>query len=278
MADRAAEATPAFNPSSDPAPQGHLLPQGEKGHKRPMAKRRIDQLLVERGLFDSRAKAQAAIAAGRVTADGRTIIKPSEAIDDTAMLVAEPAHPWVGRGGLKLDHALTLWPVPVAGRVVVDVGASTGGFTQVCLSRGAARVYAVDVGQGQMHPSLAGDPRVVELSGTDARTLTPALIPDRPDLIVTDVSFISLTKALPAALALAGPGADLVALVKPQFEAGRDKVGKGGIVKDETVRQAALNAVVSWLEGLGWLVRETANSPITGGDGNHEFLLWARQA
>lgn len=243
-----------------------------------MTRQRIDLLLVERGLFDSRARARAAIEAGLVTVNGRTVAKPSEAVEADAEITAQAAHPWVGRGGLKLDHALTLWPVTVEGRSVVDVGASTGGFTQVCLTRGAARVYAVDVGTGQLHATVAGDPRVVELSGTDARTLTPALIPDRPDLIVTDVSFISLTKALPAALALAGPGADLVALVKPQFEAGRDKVGKGGIVKDETVRQAALNAVVSWLEGLGWLVRETANSPITGGDGNHEFLLWARQA
>ena len=155
---------------------------------------------------------------------------------------------------------------------------STGGFTQVCLSRGAAKVYAVDVGRGQLHPTLADDPRVVELSGTDARTLTPALIPDRPALIVTDVSFISLAKALPAALALAGPGADLVALVKPQFEAGRDKVGKGGIVKEEAVRQAALDAVIAWLESEGWPVRETADSPVTGGDGNHEFLLWAKNS
>ena len=243
-----------------------------------MVKRRIDLLLVERGLFDSRSRAQAAVAAGRVTADGRVVAKPSEAIEESAVLVAEAAHPWVGRGGLKLDHALTLWPVPVEGRVVVDVGASTGGFTQVCLSRGAAKVYAVDVGRGQLHPTLADDPRVVELSGTDARTLTPALIPDRPALIVTDVSFISLAKALPAALALAGPGADLVALVKPQFEAGRDKVGKGGIVKEEAVRQAALDAVTAWLQSEGWPVRETADSPVTGGDGNHEFLLWAKNS
>ena len=243
-----------------------------------MVKRRIDLLLVERGLFDSRARAQAAIAAGLVTADGQVVAKASESIDEDAVILAEPAHPWVGRGGLKLDHALTIWPVPVEGRMVVDVGASTGGFTQVCLSRGAARVYAVDVGRGQLHATLAGDPRVVALSGTDARILTADLIPEPPGLIVTDVSFISLTKALPAALALAGQGADLVALVKPQFEAGRDKVGKGGIVKDDAVRQAALDAVVSWLEADGWPVREAADSPITGGDGNHEFLLWARKA
>jgi 23S rRNA (cytidine1920-2'-O)/16S rRNA (cytidine1409-2'-O)-methyltransferase len=243
-----------------------------------MARKRIDLLLVERGLFDSRARAQAAVAAGRVTADGQTIARPSEAVAEDAVLTAEPAHPWVGRGGLKLDHALALWPVPVEGRVVIDVGASTGGFTQVCLSRGAARVYAVDVGRGQLHPTLASDPRVVELSGTDARALSADLVPEVPGLIVTDVSFIGLAKALPAALALATAGADLVALVKPQFEAGRDAVGKGGIVRDEAVRQASLATVVSWLEGESWPVRETADSPITGGDGNAEFLLWARKA
>lgn len=243
-----------------------------------MSRKRIDLLLVERGLFDSRARARAAIEAGRVTADGRIVAKPSEAMEEAVLLTAEPAHPWVGRGGLKLDHALSLWPVPIEGRTVIDVGASTGGFTQVCLSRGAARVYAVDVGRGQLHATLAGDARVVELSGTDARTLTPVLIPDRPDLIVTDVSFISLTKALPAALALAAAGADLVALVKPQFEVGRDGVGKGGIVKDGAARQSALADVAAWLEVQGWPVRESADSPITGGDGNAEFLLWARKA
>lgn len=243
-----------------------------------MTRRRIDLLLVERRLFDSRARARAAIEAGRVTADGRKVVKPSEAIDDAAVLTAEPAHPWVGRGGLKLDHALTVWPVSVEGRTVIDVGASTGGFTQVCLSRGAARVYAVDVGRGQLHATLAGDARVVELSETDARTLTPTLIPDRPDLIVTDVSFVSLIKALPAALALAAAGADLVALVKPQFEVGRGGVGKGGIVKDEHARQAALAEVVAWLEREGWRVLGTTDSPITGGDGNAEFLLRARKA
>ena len=242
-----------------------------------MTRHRIDLLLVERGLFDSRSRAQAAVAAGRVTVDGRVVSKPSEAVDEDAAITAEAAHPWVGRGGLKLDHALTHWPVPVEGRVVLDVGASTGGFTQVCLSRGAARVYAVDVGRDQLHATLTGDARVVELSGTDARSLDAAIIPQAPDLIVTDVSFIGLAKALPAALALAGPGADLVALVKPQFEAGRDRVGKGGLVKDEAVRRETLAGVAAWLEGEGWTVRDTSDSPITGGDGNAEFLLWARK-
>jgi 23S rRNA (cytidine1920-2'-O)/16S rRNA (cytidine1409-2'-O)-methyltransferase len=244
-----------------------------------MTRKRIDLLLVERGLFDSRARARAAIEAGRVAVDGRTVSRPSDMVALDAGIVAEAAHPWVGRGGLKLDHALTIWPVAIEGRVIVDVGASTGGFTQVCLSRGAARVYAVDVGTGQLHASLAGDPRVVELSGTDARALDATLIPEPPDLIVTDVSFISLAKALPAALALARPGAELVALVKPQFEVGRERVGRGGLVKDEAARADALAGVMGWLEGVGWSVLATADSPVAGGDGNREFLLHAvRQA
>jgi 23S rRNA (cytidine1920-2'-O)/16S rRNA (cytidine1409-2'-O)-methyltransferase len=165
--------------------------------------------------------------------------------------------------------------VAVAGRVVLDVGASTGGFTEVCLARGAARVYAVDVGRGQLHPKVAADPRVVSLEATDARDLTRALIPEPPDLIVSDVSFISLEKAMPAALALAGNGCDLVTLVKPQFEVGRDKVGKGGIVSDPAAQAAALEAVKAFVTASGWTVRAASDSPIAGGDGNREFLLWA---
>jgi 23S rRNA (cytidine1920-2'-O)/16S rRNA (cytidine1409-2'-O)-methyltransferase len=239
---------------------------------------RADVLLVSRGLFESRAKARAAIEAGGVTAGGRTVAKASEMLDADAEITAEPAHPWVGRGALKLVHALDLWGVAVEGRVVLDVGASTGGFTEVCLARGAARVYAVDVGRGQLHPRLAGDARIVSLEATDARDLTPALIPDPPGLVVTDVSFISLEKALPAALALAAPGADLVALVKPQFEVGRAKVGKGGVVTDPEARAGALEGVKAFLAGAGWAVRATADSPIAGGDGNHEFLLWATRS
>ena len=240
-----------------------------------MTRKRIDMLLVERGLFDSRARARAAIEAGLVSAGGKVVSRPSDMMDDDADITATPAHPWVGRGGLKLDHALTLWPIVVEGRTVLDVGASTGGFTQVCLSRGAARVYAVDVGRGQLHPTLASDPRVVELSGTDARLLDANLIPMPPDVIVTDVSFIALAKALPAALALAGDGAELVALVKPQFEVGRERIGKGGLVKDEAARAGALADVVAWLESIDWRVLATADSPVTGGDGNREFLLRA---
>jgi 23S rRNA (cytidine1920-2'-O)/16S rRNA (cytidine1409-2'-O)-methyltransferase len=212
-----------------------------------------------------------------VTADGRTVAKASELIADDAAIAAEPAHPWVGRGALKLAHALDLWPVAVEGRVVLDVGASTGGFTEVCLSRGAARVYAVDVGRGQLHPSMAADARVVSLEGTDARRLDLDLVPEAPGLVVTDVSFISLEKALPAALALAAPGADLIALVKPQFEVGRERVGKGGVVTDPAARADALDGVKRFLGASGWTVRGAADSPITGGDGNREVLVWAQR-
>lgn len=210
-----------------------------------------------------------------MTADGRPVAKASELIEEAAVVEAVAAHPWVGRGALKLSHALDLWPVPVSGRVVLDVGASTGGFTEVCLRGGAARVYAVDVGRGQLHPRIAADSRVVAMEATDARDLTPALIPEPPGLIVTDVSFISLEKALPAALGLAAAGADLIALVKPQFEVGREHVGKGGLVTDAAARSRALEAVRAFVEGQGWRVGEVADSPILGGDGAREFLLWA---
>lgn len=242
-----------------------------------MGRKRADVLLVERGFFESRAKARAAIEAGGVTAAGRPVAKASEAVDETAEIVAAAAHPWVGRGALKLVHALDAWPIPVAGRIVLDVGASTGGFTEVALARGAARVYAVDVGRGQLHPRLADDARVVGLEGLDARALTIEQVPEAPDLIVTDVSFISLAKALPAALALAAAGAELVALVKPQFEVGPERVGKGGVVKDPAARAEALAGVRAFLEASGWRVQAAAESPIAGGDGNLEFLLWAKK-
>lgn len=242
-------------------------------------KSRIDQLLVARGLFDSRARARAAIEAGLVLADGVAVQKPSEQVDEDAVLEAQPAHRWVGRGALKLDHALDLWPIAVEGRVALDVGASTGGFTEVCLDRGAARVFAVDVGFGQMHHRVADDPRVVNLERTDARDLNPDLIPQAPSLIVCDASFISLSKVLPAALALAADDADLVTLVKPQFEAdGPGGVGKKGVVKNPQVHAAAVQRVSDWLESIGWTVQATTESPITGGDGNVEFLLWAKRA
>jgi 23S rRNA (cytidine1920-2'-O)/16S rRNA (cytidine1409-2'-O)-methyltransferase len=238
---------------------------------------RADLLLVARGLFESRAKARAAIEAGGVTADGKPVTKAAELLADDVVLVATPAHPWVGRGALKLEHALHIWPIPVEGRVVLDVGASTGGFTEVCLAAGARRVYAVDVGRGQMHASLVGDPRVVLLEGLDARKLTIAEIPEAPQLVVCDVSFIGLAKALPAALALAAPGADLVVLVKPQFEVGRERVGKGGLVKDADARAEVLEDAKVFFEAAGWMVKGTDDSPIEGGGGNREHLLWAQK-
>jgi 23S rRNA (cytidine1920-2'-O)/16S rRNA (cytidine1409-2'-O)-methyltransferase len=242
-----------------------------------MARKRADILLVERGLFESRAKARAAIEAGGVTADGRPVAKASDLLEETAEIAAQAAHPWVGRGALKLAYALEVWAIPVEGRVVLDVGASTGGFTEVCLRAGAAKVYAVDVGRGQLHPKVAADPRVIDLSGVDARNLDATLIPEPPQLIVSDVSFISLEKALPAALSLATPDADLVCLVKPQFEVGRDHVGKGGVVKDEAARANAVRSVASFLDRSGWTARGEAQSPVTGGDGNVEYLLWAQK-
>ena len=206
---------------------------------------------------------------------GRLVVKPSESVDGAAEIAAEAAHPWVGRGALKLVHALDLWPIAVEGRVAVDVGASTGGFTEVLLSRGAAFVFAVDVGRDQLHASLRGSDRVADLSGVDARGLNADLIDRAPCLIVSDVSFISLIKALPAALDLATQGADLVALIKPQFEAGRENVGKGGLVKDPEVIARVEREVIAFLEAAGWSVRGLSESPITGGEGQVERLVWA---
>lgn len=240
-------------------------------------KQRADLLLVARGVFESRAKARAAIEAGGVSANGRPVLKAAELVEADAEIAAEPAHRWVGRGALKLAHALELWGLSPSGLTVLDIGASTGGFTEVCLEAGAARVFAVDVGRGQLHPRLSVDPKVVNLEATDARDLTAEVILSSVDWIVSDVSFIGLAKALPAALALAGEGAVLICLVKPQFEAGPAGVGKGGVVKDATVRQAALDGVSTWLEATGWAVQASADSPIVGGDGNHEYLLWAKK-
>jgi 23S rRNA (cytidine1920-2'-O)/16S rRNA (cytidine1409-2'-O)-methyltransferase len=240
-------------------------------------KSRADLLLVARGFFESRAKARAAIEAGGVTADGHPVAKASDLLDDGAEIVAVAAHPWVGRGALKLDHALALWSIEAMGRNVIDVGASTGGFTEVCLARGAARVYAVDVGRGQLHPKLAADPRVVNLEGTDARELTTTLVDAPVGLVVSDVSFIGLAKALPAALELAQTGGDLVALIKPQFEVGPDRVGKGGRVKDAVARADAAAGVQAFLAAAGWTVQALADSPILGGDGNAEQLVWAKK-
>lgn len=241
-----------------------------------MSRVRLDHLLVVRGLAESRARAKAAIEAGGVTVDGVPAKAASQQVADDAAVDYVEAHRFVGRGALKLDHALNLWPLAVAGRTALDVGASTGGFTEVLLERGAAKVFAIDVGQGQLHPRLAADPRVVNLERTDARDLDASIIAEPVDLIVCDASFIGLAKVLPAALSLAAPGADLATLVKPQFEMDRRAdVGRGGVVRDAQAREAALTRVVAWLEDLGWRVRATADSPIVGGDGNREYLLWA---
>jgi 23S rRNA (cytidine1920-2'-O)/16S rRNA (cytidine1409-2'-O)-methyltransferase len=243
-----------------------------------MVRKRIDLLLVERGLFESRAKARQAIESGGVTVGGVVVLKAAEQVDDQAEIAARPAYDWVGRGALKLAYALEQWRVSPESKVVLDVGASTGGFTEVCLRAGAVRVFAVDVGRGQLHPRLQSDPRVANLEGVDARNLNQDLIDTRPSLVVCDASFIGLDKVLPAALDLAAPGADLIALVKPQFQLGPAGVGKGGIVKDEAARLRALAAASDFISAAGWQVQATVMSPVTGGDGNVEYLLWARKA
>ncbi|NNM74847.1 TlyA family RNA methyltransferase [Enterovirga sp. DB1703] len=239
-------------------------------------RRRADIHLVELGLFESRARAQAAIEAGLVTADGEPVRKPSDTVLVTASIQAEAPHPWVSRGGVKLAAALDRFGIDPAGRVCLDVGASTGGFTDVLLARGAARIYAVDVGQGQLHPRLARDPRVVRLEQTDIRRLGRDGVPDEVDLCVVDVSFISLRLVLPELPRFLRKRAYLIALVKPQFEVGRSSLGRGGIVRDEAARRAALADVSGHASDQGVAVLGTMPSPIVGGDGNREFLLMAR--
>jgi len=243
-----------------------------------VAKKRIDQLLVERGLAPSRARAQALIKDGFVQAGGNIVAKPAQEIDESAdIIITGETHDFVGRGGLKLDHALKFFGIDVAGAICLDLGASTGGFTDVLLRRGAVKVYAVDVGHDQLHETLRRDARVINLEGLHAKDLSRALVPDDIAVITADVSFISLAKALPPALALAAPGAVLVALVKPQFEVGRGNLGKGGIVKDAGLRAQALQNIGAFIESAGWRVQGRTESPVTGGDGNVEFLLWARR-
>jgi 23S rRNA (cytidine1920-2'-O)/16S rRNA (cytidine1409-2'-O)-methyltransferase len=237
-------------------------------------RQRADRLLVERGLFESRAKARAAIEAGLVCANDVAVRKASEELPVDATLRASAAHPYVSRGGVKLNAALDHFGFDPKGRVCLDVGSSTGGFTNVLLERAAARVYAVDVGRGQLHDSLRARPEVVSLEVTDIRALSPARLDPRPDLITVDVSFISLKLALPAALALAVPPAQLVALIKPQFEAGRANVKKG-IVRDEAMRAGVCADISSFVMSRGWHVAGIMPSPVAGGDGNAEFLLGA---
>ena len=233
---------------------------------------RIDVLLVERALFGSRAKAQEAIAAGKVRVNGRCVAKSSEKFEPDAPIEAEAPYPWVSRGGVKLAAALDHFGFSPKGLVCLDVGASTGGFTHVLLARGAARVHALDVGHGQLHPSLAGDPRVLSREKSDARLLQPHDFPELPTAMVCDVSFISLALVLPAMLALGGRGTWLVTLIKPQFEVGPAFVTKG-LVRDAGARDRAVAAVRASIEATGWRVEGVVPSPIAGGDGNVEFLL-----
>ncbi len=242
-----------------------------------MAKKRLDQLLVDRGLVDSRSRAQAVIRASKVRLNGEVLLKPSQKLDEQTDFQFEGLdHPWASRGGLKLAAALQHFDIDPAGRVCLDVGASTGGFTDVLLSAGAARVYAVDVGRDQLVPRLRDDPRVVVMDGLNARDLVADLIPERPALIVSDVSFISLRLALPSALDMAAPGGRLVTLVKPQFEAGREHIGKGGIIQDPAVHDRVVHEIEAWVGGLDrWRVDGVTPSPILGSNGNKEFLLAA---
>ncbi len=239
---------------------------------------RLDLHLVQSGVYDSRARAQAAIAAGLVRVNGAVSTKPSKQISEGDDVVAEgEAHPFVSRGGVKLAAALRTMEVDPAGKICLDLGASTGGFTDVLLRAGAAKVYAVDVGHGQLHDALRANTRVVNLEKTHAKDLSRTLVPDPIDLIVCDVSFISLKKALPPALALAAPCARLLALIKPQFEVGRDRIGKGGIVKPDRENAAGVaEDIAAWLDALpDWQSTGWIESPISGGDGNQEFLIGA---
>jgi len=240
------------------------------------AKARADQLLVDRGLAESRAKAQALILAGLVFSGERKIEKAGQALaEDAPLEVRGRAHPWVSRGGVKLAHALDHFGWDVRGAVALDVGASTGGFTDVLLSRGAAKVFAVDVGTNQLAWTLRQDPRVIVHERTNARYLTDAVVTESVDMIVCDASFISLAKVLDTALGFASPGGRLIALVKPQFEAERGEIGKGGVVRDPAVHERVCAAAADWLRSRGWRVVGVTPSPITGPEGNVEFLIGA---
>ena len=237
---------------------------------------RADKILVQLGHFGSRAEAQAAIAAGTVTINGKRLAKASQKIAASAKITAEPAHPYVSRAALKLAHALAHFKLSADGRHCLDIGASTGGFSQVLLLGGAAQICAVDVGHGQLHPQLTTETRLTSYEGTDARNLTDAQLGYAPDLIVCDASFISLHKLLPRPLELAAPRADLVCLFKPQFEVGRVHIGKGGLVTNSDAITQAERTFCAWLDAQNWRVQECIDSPIRGGDGNAERLIWAQ--
>ena len=240
---------------------------------------RLDKALVTRGLCRSRGEAQARIDEGQVMADGRVVRKASEDVtEETVLALTESGPRWVSRGALKLEAALAQFGVTVQGRQALDVGASTGGFTQCLLRRGAVHVYAIDVGHGQMVPEVSSDPRVTLREGINARTLTPGDFPHPFDLIVADLSFISLTLVLPALVPLLEGEGDLICLVKPQFEVGVSRLGKGGVVRDAAARSAALARVAECASVSGLVERGRMESPITGGDGNVEYLLWLNRA
>ena len=242
-----------------------------------MARLRADQLLLARGLAESRARAQALILAGKVLSGTRRVEKSGQLLaDDAPLALRGEDHPWVSRGGVKLADALDHFGLSPSGRIGLDIGASTGGFTNVLLARGATRVHAVDVGHGQLAWKLRQDARVVVHERTNARHLDARLIPEAVGCVVADASFIGLETVLPAPLALAAPGAFAVALIKPQFEAGREGIGKGGIVRDPAVHEAVSARIAAWWAALpGWRVLGLTPSPITGADGNREFLIAA---
>jgi 23S rRNA (cytidine1920-2'-O)/16S rRNA (cytidine1409-2'-O)-methyltransferase len=240
------------------------------------SRKRADILLVERGLFESRARARAAIEAGLVIANDKVVAKASETIPVDAVLQAEPAHPFVSRGGVKLQAALEQYPIDIEDHVCLDVGASTGGFTEVLLADGAALVFAVDVGRDQLHPSLHGHSRIVSMEQTDIRSYDGKRLPQRPDVVVIDVSFISLKAVLPVALSLAASPMSLLALIKPQFEA-QGAHGKGGIIKDAAVHQQVCDDIAAFASSLGCTDVKVFPSTIKGGDGNAEFFLGARR-
>ena len=239
-------------------------------------RKRADLLLVERGLFESRARAQAAIEAGLVTANDRQVLKVSENIPVDAALRAQPAHPFVSRGGVKLSGALERYPIEIEDHFCLDIGASTGGFTEVLLANGASLVFSIDVGRGQLHRSLHGHPRIVSMEETDIRSFEGKRLPQRPDVLVIDVSFISLKAVLPAALSLAAAPMHLLALNKPQFEAER-KHSKRGIIRNASVHQQVCDDIAAFAATLGCTGIEVFPSPITGGDGNIEFFIGARR-
>jgi 23S rRNA (cytidine1920-2'-O)/16S rRNA (cytidine1409-2'-O)-methyltransferase len=240
------------------------------------SRKRADVVLVERGLFESRARARAAIDAGLVIANDRPVSKASEVIPADAVLQAQPAHPYVSRGGVKLAGALEIYPIEIEDHICLDVGASTGGFTEVLLANGAAMVFAIDVGHGQLHHSLHGHSRIISMEGTDIRKLENTRLPARPDVVVIDVSFISLKAVLPAALSLAAAPMHLLALIKPQFEAER-KNYKGGVIRNAMVHQQICDDIAAFAATLGCTDMQVFPSPIAGGDGNIEFFLGARR-